>query len=289
MAHEKIMKELLFMQKNEITEYNVYLRLARREKNAKNRGILEKIAADELKHYNFWKKQTGKEVSSNGFMVWLYGAIASVFGITFGLKLMEKGEEAAQINYAKIMKSIPEAKGILADEDRHERELLNMLDEEKLDYAGSIVLGINDALVELTGALAGLTLALQNARLIAVVGLVTGIAAALSMAASEYLSTKSEETRRNPFKAAVYTGMAYILVVFLLILPYFALSNLVLSIAGTLATAIIIIFIFTFYISIANDYSFKKRFLEMVAISLGVAAISFAIGFCVKLLFGISA
>ena len=67
-----------------------------------------------------------------------------------------------------------------------------MIREKQLDYVGSIVLGLNDALVELTGALAGLTLALQNTRLIAIAGLITAIAASFSMAASEYLSNKSD-------------------------------------------------------------------------------------------------
>ncbi|MBI4053147.1 MAG: VIT1/CCC1 transporter family protein [Candidatus Diapherotrites archaeon] len=287
MTGKSIAEELLALQQNEITENLVYLRLAGREKNAKNRRILTQIAADELRHYNFWKKHTGKELKPNMFLARAYSLVSGVFGLTFGLKLMEKGEELAQINYAKIAKSIPEAKRILEDEDRHEMELLGMLDEEKLEYAGSMVLGLNDALVELTGALAGLTLALQNSKLIALVGLVTGIAATLSMAASEYLSTKSEETRRNPFKAAVYTGIAYIFAVFFLILPYFVFSNPLLSLACTLAVAIAIIFIFTFYISVAKDYSFKKRFIEMAAISLGVALVSFAIGFALKLFLGI--
>ena len=46
-----------------------------------------------------------------------------------------------------------------------------MLDEERLRYIGSVVLGLNDALIELTGALAGLTLALQNTQLNLLLGL----------------------------------------------------------------------------------------------------------------------
>ena len=51
-----------------------------------------------------------------------------------------------------------------------------MIDEEKLKYIGAVVLGMNDALVELTGTLAGLTLALQNEKLVGVAGLITGVA-----------------------------------------------------------------------------------------------------------------
>ena len=57
------------------------------------------------------------------------------------------------------------AQKIAEDEERHEQKLLAILDEERLQYVGSMVLGLNDALVELTGTLAGLTLALQNTKL----------------------------------------------------------------------------------------------------------------------------
>ncbi len=135
---------------------------------------------------------------------------------------MEQGEQAAQVNYAAVAKEIPEAAKYQEDEDKHENQLIDMLDEERLQYAGSVVLGLNDALVELTGALAGLTLALQNVKLIALSGLITGIAASLSMAASEYLSTRSEKTSKQPVRAAIYTGIAYIITVTLLILALFA-------------------------------------------------------------------
>ncbi len=120
-------------------------------------------------------------------------------------------------------------------------------------YAGSVVLGLNDALVELTGALAGLTLALQNVKLIALSGLITGIAASLSMAASEYLSTRSEKTDKHPVRAAVYTGIAYIITVTLLVLPYLIIQNYIIDLVITLAVAVLIIAGFNYYISVAKD------------------------------------
>jgi len=194
---------------------------------------------------------------------------------------MENGEEKAQKEYEKIKKEVPEVEKIIKDENLHERKLIDLLNEEKLEYIGSIVLGLNDALVELTGALAGLTLVFQNSQLIAVAGLITGIAASLSMAASEYLSKKADEIR-NPFKSAVYTGIAYIITVLILIFPYFVLQNVYFSLILMMVNAIIIIFIFTFYVSVAKDLNFRKRFLEMAGISLGVSLITFLIGFAVR-------
>lgn len=205
-----------------------------------------------------------------------------LFGFTFGVKLMERGEAGAQVNYAEIAKTIPEINAIRVDEEAHEAALLEMLDEEALRYAGSVVLGLNDALVELTGALAGLTLALQNVQLIALTGLITGIAASLSMAASEYLSTRSEKTDKHPAKAAVYTGIAYVFTVTVLIMPYLLLHNVFLSLAITLTMAVIIIAVFNYYISVAKDEKFRRRFFEMAGLSLSVAAISFVIGLLIR-------
>ncbi|HDP70289.1 MAG TPA: rubrerythrin family protein [Actinobacteria bacterium] len=282
MLNSETKKAILTAQKNEITEYFIYKRLSGSIKDFHNKDVLEKISEDELRHYNFWKKYTNKDIKPSKFKVWKYFLISKLFGITFGIKLMEKGEERAQVTYEKISKSMPDAKSIIEDEDEHEKELIDMIDEERLKYVGSMVLGLNDALVELTGALAGLTFALQNTRLIAMTGSITGIAASFSMAASEYLSTKTEEGE-NPLKASVYTGFAYILTVLFLIFPYLIFANYFLSLALTIFNAILVIFIFTFYISVAKDLDFKKRFFEMTLISLGVATLTFIIGIFVRM------
>jgi len=201
--------------------------------------------------------------------------------------LLEKGEDMAQAAYGRIRQVAPQVEKIIADEGRHENELIDLVDEDRLKYASSVVLGLNDALVELTGALVGFTLALQNTRLVALVGLITGIAASLSMAASEYLSTKQEDTQKDPLKASLITGGAYVLTVTLLILPYLLLDNLSVCLGLVLITAVTIIFIFTYYISVAKGLNFKKRFLEMAGISLGVAAINFLIGLVIRNVFKI--
>ena len=274
-------------QKNEITEYRIYTRLAALEKDPHNRQLLLGIAADERAHYDFWASRTGVQISPNRLKVLAYVLIARVFGLTFGLKLMEKLEEGGQRTYVTLTADIPELEPVHADEERHERELLGLLNERKLNYISSIVLGLNDALVELTGALAGITLALLNSRLIAIVGLITGIAASMSMAASEYLSTKHEDTAKEPLTASLYTGAAYILTVVFLIAPYFIFSQVLVSLAMMLVNALVVILVFTFYISVARDLSFKKRFGEMAGLSLSIAAINFLIGFAIRHLFGV--
>jgi vacuolar iron transporter family protein len=284
---EDIRKRVILFQQTEITEYHIYRRLANRIKSVENARVLDQIAEDELRHYNGWKQYSMEEVQPRWFFVWFYYTVSIVFGFTFGVKLMEMGEEIAQGNYESVATIIPEAAKYQREENTHEKQLINMLDEERLQYAGSVVLGLNDALVELTGALAGLTLALQNVKLIALSGLITGIAASLSMAASEYLSTRSENTSKHPVRAAVYTGFAYIVTVTLLILPYLLFENYYIDLAIALTTAVIIIAVFNYYISVAKGESFRERFLEMAGLSLSVAAFSFVIGYFIRIWLGI--
>jgi len=284
---KEMQQKLLIYQRNEITEHHIYAKLARAIKSPENQRILEEIANDELRHYGDWRKHTQQDVKPDKLKIWKYYLISRIFGFTFGIKLMEQGEEDAQENYEQLRGIIEEAATIIRDENEHEDALIELLDEERLRYTGSIVLGLNDALVELTGALAGLTFALQNTRLIALTGLITGIAAALSMGASEYLSTQSEETVKNPVRASIYTGSAYVVTVFVLILPYLVLENLYDCLACTLAAAVLIIGFFNYYISVAKGVPFKRRFFEMTGLSLGVAALSFFIGFIIRSFLGV--
>ena len=201
---------------------------------------------------------------------------------------MEKGEKGAQDAYERLTKELSEAKKILQDEEEHEEELIAILDEERLQYVGSMVLGLNDALVELTGTLAGLSFALQNNKLVALSGLITGISATLSMASSEYLSARSEGDS-NALKSSLYTGLMYIFAVVCMVLPYLLLpsESYISALVTMLIIVVVIIFAFTYYISVAKDLPFKKRFSEMAIISLSVAALSFIVGVIVKKFLGI--
>lgn len=283
-----ILKLALMAQKTEITEHHIYLKLAERAKDVKNASILRNISMQELGHANFWATKTGTDVRPNRWKIVKVLTLSHILGITFVLKQMEKREGTGSQLYDTLSDLFPETRQFSEDERVHEKELLNMLDEEHLKYVGSIVLGLNDALVELTGALAGFTLALGDTRIISLAGLVTGISAALSMAASDYLSSKAEGDVTAK-KSAVYTGIAYFITVILLILPFLLLTSKFLALGITLATVVLIIFCFNYYIAVAKDLNFKARFLEMTIISLGVAGFSFLVGYALKFVLGVDA
>lgn len=282
--------KILAFQKDEITSYHLYHRLAKIIRDPHNAEVMRDMATTEMRHYQFWKKISQADVRPNFLQISFYILMVRVLGLTFSIKLAEKGEKAGAEGYEEFEPIVPGAAQLGKDEEEHEASLAGMIEEELLSYVGSIVLGLNDALVELTGTLAGLTLALQNGQLVAISGLITGIAAAFSMAASEFLSARADNDTRAG-RSAVYTGVAYLATVVLLILPYLIIpqggSGIFVSLAITLVIAILIILGFNFYVAVAKDLPFRRRFLEMLGISMGVAAFSFLVGLLVRSVFGI--
>ena len=281
----KIIKK---MQQSEITESVIYEKIANFAKGEENKKTLLRLAKEEKNHYEIWKKYTNIEMKPQKFKIFKYKLLARIFGFTFAIKLMEKGEENAQSEYDLLAKEVEESVVIKQQEEEHEKALIDMLDEERLKYVGSMVLGLNDALVELTGSLAGFTFAMQNTKLIALSGLIIGISATFSMASSEFLSARSEG-KSDAFKSCLYTGIAYLITVVLLITPYLLLNNsqYLIALGCMIGVVLLIILVFTYYTSVAQDKPFKSRFLEMSIISVTVAVISFFVGVAAKALFGI--
>lgn len=276
------------LQQNEIDGSVTYKKIAQMVRDKDQRKILLAISDDELKHAKTFEKYTGITKKPRRLRVLLYIIIARLLGYTFIIKFLELDEDSGIDFYKNDIRQFPELEQILEDEERHEQQLIAMLDEERLKYLGDIVLGMNDALVELTGALAGYTLAMQNTHVISMAGLITGISATLSMASSGYLSSR-EAGSKNAGKSALYTGFAYLATVILLIVPYLILpvDGYLLALGITLVISIGIIAFFNFYVSISKDRPFGRNFLEMVGISMGVAAISFVVGIVVKNVLGI--
>ena len=270
------------MQDNEATDQRVYAALAKQASLQKNSEILEKMSHEEGLHWAVGAGYTGIEAKADMFRVWLFVVLGKIFGLVFVINLMEGGEDDSAENYRKLMEELPEARSIMEDETRHEAQLAAMIHEEKLSYISSMVLGLNDALVELTGALAGFTLALNDNRMVGMAGFITGVAATLSMAASEYLSKKADTSEKHPLKAAVYTGVAYMITVAFLLLPYIVFESPLVALGFCLFDAALIILGFTYFVSVVRKESFVRGFTEMITISFSVAGISFLIGWAAR-------
>lgn len=282
------LKRALRQQQNEINDNALYLALAKREKDAENRTVFEKIAGEELSHYRFWEGITGATRRPSRMLIRFYLLLVSLFGTSFALKLVERRERWAEAFYRSLFEAYPDAKRIYAQESAHEHELIGMLQDRKLLYAGAVVLGMNDALVELTGTLSGIALAFDHTLAVGITGAIMGIAASLSMAGSSYLEAKEnpDESIRAGVYAA-YTGISYILTTLLLVLPFFLLSSIATALAAMFTGAFVSIALYNFYVAVAKEQSFIRRTSQMLLITFGVALISFAIGYAVHRYLGI--
>ena len=282
------LQKALKQQQSEINDHTIYKALASYQENEKNREVFEKIAKDEKAHYEFWVRITNQQIEAQKLVVWWYIFLVKIFGTSFALKSLEKRESGAEEFYKELFEIYPESKKIYKQEVQHEFELIDMLNDKKLLYAGAIVLGMNDALVELTGTLSGIALAFDKSLTVGLTGLIMGIAASLSMAGSAYFEAKENPSEDiNPLVYSLYTGVSYILTTAILVVPFFIFETMAYSLIMMFISAFLAIISYNFYISVAKDLSFSKRVIQMSAITFGVALISFGIGYVVKYYFGI--
>ncbi len=284
----KAQATVLQSQKDEETGALIYAFIAKKEKRPENAALLTKMSEDERSHAAYWQSISHQKVRPDRLKLFWLKLLTVLLGYTFVIKSLINAESGAVDVYEDLKQEIPDAAAVQADEMRHEHELAETLDEERLQYVGAMVLGLNDALVELTGTIAGLSFALQNTRIVALSGIITGISATLSMAASNYLAERADGNE-NALKSSVYTGVAYLITVALLVLPYLLLPDTLWMVAlvAMIGIVVLVILAFNYYISVAKTLPFRRRFTEMVSISLGVAVIAFLIGLLAKALLGV--
>jgi len=128
----EIYDRIITFQRTEITEHEIYTRLAATVGSPENRKILSQIADDELRHYRAWQTLTQAEVAPRRAQVAFYTWIGRLLGFTFAVKLMERGEGEAQEGYRSLVGKVEQAEQLLQEEILHEERLLQLLDEERL-------------------------------------------------------------------------------------------------------------------------------------------------------------
>jgi VIT1/CCC1 family predicted Fe2+/Mn2+ transporter len=284
---------------NELTEHIVYGKLARREKNPGNRAALEKLSAQEKTHYEFWKmlakegsrSNTEPEIKPRGYTVASIAFLRFALGVTFITKFLESHEDDAVHKYQGLADAIPAQHKtrfaeIIEDEKSHEKALIAQLKEARVSYMGFIVLGLADAIVEITGVHAGF-LGVTGSTLIAgVSGIIVGFAAAISMGSAAYLQAK-QDTEKSAIVSAFATGFAYFFSVILLALPYFLIRTMITAFATSTSVGIILIAGFTFYGAVIFDRKFWHEFAEAAGLMLATAFATFIWGTIIGRIFNL--
>lgn len=283
---EETLSRIVGYQRNEITEHILYGALAKRLKG-KNREILRKISADELRHYHFFRKITGRDVRPSYVKIYFYRLVSRLFGITFTMKMMGNGEDQAGHDYAEVEGMVPGIRKIIGEEVKHEESLMAEVEEGVITHLGSMVLAINNSIQEITGIVVGLTFALASSLLVAKTALISGMAATLAMVASEYLSQKAEAgDAGEAFRAALYTGIVYVFVVAAIVSPYFIFESHYAALAAALCAVIVIVSVFTFFMSVVKGLRYRTALFEVTSITVAVVALSLALGMVIRLISG---
>jgi VIT1/CCC1 family predicted Fe2+/Mn2+ transporter len=280
---------------NQYRAYKVYSYLATFETDIAFKRILLDLAKHELDHYKFWLRFSSKKefFISSIYLFW-FKFVRKVLGLTFTARYLERNEEELIAHYKTFLEKTTdlsirkEIRRVIKHEEENERELIGQIKEEKVAFISSIILGLNDGLIELTGALVGFAFALRENLVVALTGSITGLAASLSMASSAYMQAKYEPGK-DARKAAIYTGITYIIVVLLLLMPFIFSSTIFIALGFLLGIIFLIITSVSYYTAILFNRSFRKQFGQMALFSLGVALITFLIGLVLRYFVGVEA
>lgn len=154
----------------------------------------------------------------------------------------------------------------------------------KQEHTGAIILGLHDAIVSLTGLIAGLFSAAVETDIIILSCIISSVTASLSMGVANYLAVKSMN-QYDALRSGLDTCFAYLTTCVMLILPFFVFSNRVTALifVGLMAILVILGFNALFY----RGKSFYRHFFEMLIICAIVSTVAFLIGEFANKAFGI--
>ena len=276
-------KEMISYCESEYKDHLVYLKLSARETDSGRKKILEQLSQQEEKHFLFWKEiLDGYNPKPHPFLQIFILILRYVFGITFTVKYMERHEKRMIAIYRSIRPQFDGEAGtqleeMIADEEKHEDFFIGQIDEGVVKYLGFIVLGLADAIIEITGVHAGFLGVTSSTTMAGVAGLIVGFAAAISMATAAYLQAK-QDTERNSFTSAMITGFSYILAVVSLAFPYFLFVSMLAAFIASLIMAMLLTAYFTFFTAVIFERNFGKEFLESTLLTLGTALATYLFG-----------
>ncbi len=257
-----------------------------------SRGVLLEMASHEERHYRFWSGVSG---GCRVRFVWarVLAALlmALLFGATVTIKALERKENETIQRYRGVLKYFEgseraELESIIEDEVRHENILMEKIGEERIKYLGFIVLGLSDAIIEISGIHAGTLGVYEDTVKAGIAGLIAGIAASMAMAAAAYAQAKQGGMGR-PATSAMYTGIAYFLTAVILAIPYFIVHQIFIAFAISIVLSIIILAYISTYGSILYGRNYLREITETTLIILGVSAALYFIGDLVSRFLGI--
>jgi vacuolar iron transporter family protein len=277
--------------KTEYNEYIVYNRLAKRGRSGKD--VYPKLSKMEYSHYEFWSKYCpGYTPKVNRLNLFFMLFIRTIFGATFAFKYLERNETSAVKRYESIRRLIPEPdrdrfEQIVLDEKEHESALGTEIQGSYVKYISFVILGLADAIVEISGIHAGSLGIYRTTELTGLAGIVAGAAASLAMASAAYAQAK-QGFQGSASISAVATGVSYFVNAVILATPYFVTKVQLNAIVISVILATLIIAFTSYYNSVVTSSNFKRDFSELAGVMLGATVALYAFGTLIRSVFGIT-
>ena len=257
--------------------------LSRRENNPEFKKALENIADGERSHYDFWRSYAPEaKVSSKRLRMYVILLLRIILGLTFTLKLMERHEAKLHKRYRQIAASIPPSdtlrfQAMMESEEGQEDQLISKIQENRVKYMSFIVLGLADAVVEISGIHAGSLGIYGRTQLAALAGIIAGMAASIAMGTAAYAQAK-QGFQGSAKWSAIYTGVSYMITAVLLATPYFLTVNMADALGASLVVGVLLVAAMTFYDTVISGRAFKRQFGEIAGIILGASLVLFLAG-----------
>jgi VIT1/CCC1 family predicted Fe2+/Mn2+ transporter len=281
----ELQAEIRKAQVNEVTEYHIYKHLSRVTKSAANKGVLNRIAEEELEHYRFWMNYND-EVEPRWWQVRFYTFIAGFLGLVFAMKLLERSESAAYKRYNKLARVIPEVAKLAQDEFNHEKALVNMLSDLRLKSFGTWQTAMNLVFFSLAGMLVILWQFSESLQESGIILVLTGLLVTLSDTIFTLLLKNPGKIRGEQFLRALFRLISGLMISVLAALPFFFSYNGIAASAISLIVVVIISLSVNFYSSIISDHKLFQRLLRVIASFVVVVAVIWIAGWLLRMLPG---
>jgi VIT1/CCC1 family predicted Fe2+/Mn2+ transporter len=245
--------------------------------------VLTELSATEHRHYEFWKRYVPTEEPKLArFKLYWILFLRRFLGLTFATRYLDRHEAAVVAEYEGLARLIPDADKVayqemVADEKEHEKAFALKVESSAVRYISFVVLGLADALVEISGIHAGWLGLFDKTEIAGLAGVIAGGAASLAMASAAFAQAK-QGFKGSARLSAVYTGVSYFVTAVILATPYFLTSNMIYALGTSLTLAVIILAVTTWYSIVIRQKPFLRDFVEILAILFATTIVVYALG-----------
>ena len=273
---------------DEWSDYTLYERLAGTVKpGSQFADVLRTLSATEHKHAEFWRKYVpdAQPKLATLKLYWIL-FLRRFLGLTFAARYLDRHEEDVVKKYERLAPLIPPSDRpafdeMVADEREHEKAFSMKIESSAVRYISFVVLGLADALVEISGIHAGSLGFYDRTEIAGLAGVIAGGAASLAMASAAFAQAKQGNFQGSARLSAMYTGVSYFVTAIILATPYFLTSNMILALSTSLSLAVFILLVTTWYSVVVQEKRFLRDFVEILLILFGTTIVLYAFGYIV--------